>query len=123
MRNLFTVVFILCLLPTVGCKKDATDTPQGRAEAALDRALDCWVRGEPPGRLDGIQVDDPDWRAGKRLVGFLVSQSGVVEGTKDEVHCRVALTFQDRSGRRVDREVEYRVRIAESVSIERVPAS
>jgi hypothetical protein len=123
MRSLFTVALVLGLVTTVGCKKDAADTPEGRAEAALDRALDSWVRGEPPGRLEGIRVDDPDWQAGRRLVGFLVSKSGVVEGTKDEVRCRVALTLQDRSGRRVDREVEYRVRIAELVSIERVPAS
>jgi hypothetical protein len=123
MRCLSTVTLVLGLLAPAGCKKDAAGAAQRRAEAALDRALDSWVRGEPPDRLEGIRIDDPDWRAGKRLVGFLVSRSGVVEGAKDEVRCRVALTLQDRSGRRVDGEVEYRVRIAEPVSIERAPAS
>ena len=123
MRSLFTVALALGLLTPAGCKKDDAGAAQRRAEAALDRALDAWVRGEPPDRLEGIWVDDPDWRAGRRLVGFLVSRSGAVEGAKGEVRCRVALTLQDRSGRRVDREVEYRVRIAEPVSIERVPAS
>jgi hypothetical protein len=124
MRSLFTVALVLGLLTLAGCKKDdAAGAAQRRAEAALDRALDAWVRGEPPEGLEGIRVDDPDWRGGQRLVGFLVTRSGVVEGAKDEVRCRVALTLQDRSGRRVDREVEYRVRIAEPVSIDRVPTS
>jgi hypothetical protein len=123
MRSLFRVALVLGLLTPAGCKNDTAGAAQRRAEAALDRALDSWVRGEPPDRLAGIRIDDPDWRAGRRLVGFLVSQSGVVEGATNEVRCRVALTLQDRSGRRVDREVEYRVRIAEPVSIERAPAS
>lgn len=122
MRSLFAVAVASGLLLAAGCKEDA-GAVQRRAEAALDRALDCWVRGEPPERLEGVRVDDPDWRAGQRLVGFLVSRSETVEGAKDEVRCRVSLTFKDRSGRLVDREVEYRVRIAEPVSIERAPAS
>jgi hypothetical protein len=122
MRSLFTVALVLGLLIPAGCQKDAADAAQRRAEAALDQALDSWVRGEPPDRLKGIRVDDPDWRAGQRLVSFLVSQSGRVEGVQDEVRCRVALTLQDRSGRRMNREVEYRVRITEPVSIERVAA-
>jgi hypothetical protein len=123
LRNLFPVALVLGLLAPAGCKKDAAGDAQRRAEAALDRALDAWVRGEPPDRLEGIRVDDPDWRAGRRLIGFLVSRSDVVDGARDEVRCRVALTLQDRSGRRVDREVEYRVRLAEPVSIERMPTS
>jgi hypothetical protein len=121
MRSLITVALVLGLLTPAGCKKDDAGAAQRRAEAALDRALDAWVRGEPPERVEGVRVDDPDWRAGRRLVSFLVSRSDVVEGAKDEVRCRVALTLQDRSGRRVDREVEYRVRLAEPVSVERVP--
>jgi hypothetical protein len=123
MRSLFIGALVLGLMTPAGCKKDDPEDAPRRAEAALDRALDSWVRGEPPERLEGIRVVDPDWRAGQRLVGFLVSKSGVVEGAKDEVRCRVSLTLQDRSGRRVNREVEYRVLLAEPVSIERVPAS
>src|SRR4051794_23369350 len=107
MRSLLTVALVLSALTPAGCKKDAAGADLRRAEAAVDRALDVWVRGEPPDRAEGIRVDDPDWRAGQRLVGFLVSQSVAVEGAKDEVRCRVALTLQDRSGRRVDREAEY----------------
>ncbi len=123
MRGSITVMLVIGLLVPTGCKKDALDDAPRRAEAALDRALDSWVRGEPPDGLAGIQIDDPDWRAGQRLASFLVSQSSVVEGTKDEVRCRASLTLQDRTGRRVNREVEYRVRIAEPVSIVRMPAS
>ena len=80
MRSLFTVALALGLLTPAGCKKDDAGAAQRRAEAALDRALDAWVRGEPPDRLEGIRVDDPDWRAGRRMVGFLVYWSGAVEG-------------------------------------------
>ena len=121
MRNLLTITLALGLLMPAGCKSDAA-TSQQRAEAALDRALDTWVRGEPPDRLEGIRIDDPDWRAGLRLVGFLVSRSSGVEGAPDEVRCRVALTLQDRTGRRVEREAEYRVRLAEPIAVERTTA-
>jgi hypothetical protein len=120
MRFVLSASLVLPLLALGGCHGDDAGAAQRRAEAAVDQALDAWARGEPPDRVEGIRVNDPDWRAGHRLLSFLVSQSGVVEGTKDEVRCRVALTLQERPGRRVDREVEYRVRIAEPVSIERV---
>jgi hypothetical protein len=121
MRFVLSALALLALLALGGCKKDDAGATQRRAEAALDRALDAWVRGEPPDRVEGVRVDDPDWRAGRRLLSFLVAQSAPIDGAKDEVRCRVALTIQDRSGKRLDKEVEYRVRVTEPVAIDRVP--
>jgi hypothetical protein len=119
MRYLLWVIFVTCLVIPLGCKKETTHTMQQKAEAALDQALDAWVRGESPDKLMAIRINDPDWKAGQRLLGFLTSQSSSVEGTPNRFRCRVALTLRDRSGKRIDREVEYSVQVGEEVVIER----
>ncbi len=119
MEHVFRVGIVVCLLAPLGCQTESHRTTQQKAEAALDRALDAWVRGESPDKLPSIRIDDPDWRAGQRLLGFLTSQSSPTEGKPNRFRCRVALTLQDRSGKRFDREVEYSVEVGEDVAIER----
>lgn len=107
---------------TAGCKKDGPAATQQKAEAAIDKALDAWVRGESPDKLAGIRIDDPDWKSGARLLGFLTSQSNPVDGNPNRVRCRVSLTLQDRSGKWLDREVEYQVQIGDPTKVERAPS-
>ena len=119
MRYLLRVISVVCLLTPLGCNTEPARTGQQKAEAALDQALDAWVRGESSDKLPAIRIDDPDWKAGQRLLGFLTSQSAPSEGAPNLFRCRVALTLRDRSGKRIDREVEYSVRVGEEVVIER----
>jgi hypothetical protein len=115
------LVFILAAWPLIfqGCHKDSSTQAQQKAEAAVDKALDAWVRGGPPDKLTAIRIDDPDWKAGVKLLGFLTSESTPVADNPKRFRCRVSLVVQDRAGKRVDKEVEYNVQLGDTVVIER----
>jgi hypothetical protein len=115
--GLFLSAFLL-----TGCG-GAGRRPQDRAESAVDKVLDGWARGEPADKYaesgQPIQASDPDWSAGYRLLSFLsVDARQPVEGTA-EVRCRVALSLQDRAGKKLEKEVVYRVQLGDSIIIAR----
>jgi hypothetical protein len=118
MRRTIPSVLVIVLLMQ-GCKKDASAQLQQKAEAAIDKALDAWVRGESPDKLTAIKIDDPDWKAGLRLLGFLTMESSPLPDSADRMRCRVAITLQDRLGKKVDREVVYVVQVGDVVVIVR----
>ncbi len=105
-----------------GCGKNAP-RPTEKAEAAIDKALDAWLRGEPPGTVTAgeppVQATDPDWQAGHRLLSFLVVESKAIPDNPDHVRCRVALSLQDATGKQVDKEVVYDVQLGDTIVIRR----
>src|SRR5262249_35568378 len=99
-RLLMTALLLSALL-VQGCGKRPSP-PTDRAEHLVEQFLDAWSRGESPEKFastnPALQVTDPDWSAGYRLLSFLSANSNQ---TDTSVRCRVALTLQDRQGKKV----------------------
>lgn len=67
-----------------GCGGGATRSHQdyvpaeGKARAAVEKALTAWQSGQRPGKIDAgggtIQVVDSEWKAGKKLKGYEILQ-------------------------------------------------
>jgi hypothetical protein len=104
-----------------GCARGPSRQPTDRAEHLVEKALDAWSRGVSPDQFasssESLQVTDPDWSAGSRLLSFLSVESKQNDGT---IRCRVALSLQDRQGKKVDREVVYDVQLGDRTIIRRV---
>ena len=113
-RWLFCAVAALSSLLGAGCGKSPPPQPD-RAEALVEQSLDAWVRGEPADAFGGpdnaVQVTDPDWKAGWRLLSFLNIGARPSPETPGRFHCRVALSLRDPKGKKVDKEVVYDVQL------------
>src|SRR5207302_525453 len=115
-------LFIVAACLTVGCGKDPAKQALAKAEVAVDEMLDAWARGEAPEKLAegrSIRASDPDWKAGYRLSSFLSVEAKPADGKPDHVRCRVALSLQDRKGKKVDKEVVYDVQMSDPIVIGR----
>jgi hypothetical protein len=121
-RNLLCTGLILLTLVALGCGKEKQ--PADKAEKTVEQFLDAWSRGAPPDKFadaaSPIQGTDPDWKAGYRLLSFLSTESKQSPEAPDRVRCRVALSLQDKTGKRWDKEVVYDVRMGEKSIIDRV---
>src|SRR5689334_11882553 len=86
---------LLVLLPGCGKALDEPVDPE-RASAALHAALDAWKQGERFGELQNrsppIYFNEPEWRAGKKLVSF---KAGKVELMGRQGRCSVRLSLVD----------------------------
>jgi hypothetical protein len=105
-----------------GCGKGDLSSAN-KAEAALDRVLDAWARGEPAGAFADpekpIPATDPDWSAGYRLRGSMPVESKPNPEQPGQVRCRFTLLLQDPRGREVDKQVVYDVRLGDRIVVER----
>jgi hypothetical protein len=123
-RGLLVVALGLAALAGQGCGKRALQQPAEKAEAVVDQVLDAWTRGEPADKFAGpqqpIQAKDPDWKAGYRLLSFLTAEAKQIPEQPNHVRCRVALSLQDRAGKKVDKEVVYDVQLGDTIVIGRV---
>src|SRR5205807_3206448 len=123
-RGLLVVAVALASLAAQGCGKRSPQQPAEKAEAVVDQVLDAWTRGESFGKFAGpqqpIQASDPDWKAGYRLLSFLTAEAKQNPEQPDHVRCRVALSLQDRTGKKVDKEVVYDVQLGDTIIIGRV---
>jgi hypothetical protein len=106
-----TIVIVLggCALALAGCGK-ALDDPVSteKAGAVLETALDAWKQGAGYGELaqrkPPIFFREPEWEAGKKLLGF---KAGKVELLGRQGRCSVVLSLQDRGGKVSEREISY----------------
>ena len=123
-RTFLCAGMILSTLAALGCGKNAPQQPADKAEKVVETFLDAWSRGEPPEKFAGpdhpIQGDDPDWKAGYRLMSFLTSDAKQSQEMPDHVRCRVALSLQDAKRKRWSKEVVYDVQLGEKSVISRV---
>lgn len=113
--------FLFCAVTLAGCK-DTAKKNLGKTEQAVDTALDCWARGEPASKFadpsQPIQLDDPDWKAGMRLLSFL--NSGTTAGSDpNHFRCKVALSLQGPDGKQVQKDVVYDVQVGDKIIIVR----
>lgn len=121
-RNLLFAGMFLSALIAAGCGK--SPQPTDKAERKVEEFLDAWSRGEPPDKFADadrpIQGTDPDWKVGHRLLSFLCAEAKQQPETPGHVRCRVALSLQDRKGKRWNKDVVYDVQLGEKCVISRV---
>ena len=99
-----------------GCgKKDDLN----KAKTVVETALDSWKKAENPQQLvgQGIEITDPDWQAGHRLLEFAVKSASSQPQQGPRVI--VVLTMQDKTGKKVDTEVAYEVILTDKAKIGR----
>ncbi len=119
-RTIPTVVAILLAATmAAGCSADYTSSAAGRAEEALDIALRTWHRGEAAKKLKekSIEMIDPDWNLGSKLVGFLLAGTETAGGKQ---RCTVSLAIQDGAGNPLDKAVTYEITVQDKIFIRRV---
>lgn len=106
-----------------GCDRNGAAQPAEKAEAAVNKVLDAWTRGEAADRFTGpehpIQATDPDWQAGYRLQSFLAVESKSDPQNPTLIHCRVSLSLRDTQGDEADKEVVYDVHLGNRIIIQR----
>jgi hypothetical protein len=120
----FCAILTLLTLLMAGCGTGTSNQAVDKAQAAVEAVLDSWSRGEPPHKFTDpdqpIVVNDPDWKAGYRLLSFLSVESKQSPESLPHVRCRVALALKDHKGKQVDKEVVYEVQLGEKTIISRV---
>jgi hypothetical protein len=122
-RGLLYASTILLALVVAGCGKNDPKQLADKAEKAVEQFLDAWSRGERPDTFADpdrpIQGNDPDWKAGYRLLSFLNTETKQNPEMPDRVRCRVSLSLQDAKGKRWDKEVVYEVQVGMNSVINR----
>ena len=105
------LVFVFC-----GC---SAKPELGKAQAAVETALNSWKNGEDSKQLasKGIEIAEPDWSAGFRLVDYTVKNTTAQPQQGPRVV--VVLNMKDRSGKKVDTEVAYEVLVKDKIQIGR----
>ncbi len=113
---------LMTLVSLAGCSGEgqrAAPVDPGRAREVLRTALESWRRGDPPQALKSaspaIVVQDFDWSAGRKLVGFEV----IGDGRDDDANLRipVRLTMADLAGREVRKDVSYVVGTSPALTV------
>jgi hypothetical protein len=104
-------VAISLLALVAGCGKPLDEPVDlDRASAVLHAALDAWKQGERYGDLQNrdppIYFNEPEWRAGKKLVSF---KAGKVELMGRQGRCLVRLSLRDREGKATERDISYQI--------------
>ena len=120
-------LLIVSLLPAavIGCGRTPSfsqaDLDRGRQ--ALEASLDAWKRGEKPESLragpEPIEFAEEWPRAGYRLLDYQVL--GTEHTDAETMRYTVALTVQDRRGKREERRVTYAVALASPIAVGRDP--
>jgi hypothetical protein len=99
-------VVVLVLAAASGC---GPKPELGRAEEVVKVSLEAWKGGQKPQQLTdrAIDIADPDWKAGYRLVEYQVKTASSQPQQGPRVV--VVLTLQNRAGKKMDKEVAYEV--------------
>lgn len=111
-----TMLGCVLLMLICGC---GTRVDLNKAQATVKVALEKWKEGGTPTQLtnQSIDITDPDWNAGFKLLDFQVKNAS--EQPQQGPRVVVVLNLQDRAGRKVHREVAYEVISGDRVRIGR----
>ncbi len=97
---------VLCL----GCGGPPAAIEPDRANQAMRTALDAWQKGEPVNSLKdrkpSIQMVDPDWQAGFKLVSYQLQKE---QPWGADVVFHTLLSLQKGTGKAVQKKVLYTV--------------
>lgn len=115
-RACFVLLVVSVLASGCGNSRAQSSEELDRARSSLQAALDAWKNKETPKKLQArspaIQISDPDWNAGTRLLDFEIQRT---EGDKDKAtRCHARLSLQDRAGKKSDKDVVFDVRASSS---------
>ena len=118
-RTLAGIVSLVILVP--GCGKALHDpVDPGKAGTVLQTALEAWKQGEAYGDLQKrdppIYFNEPEWKAGKKLVNFT---PGKAEPMGRQARCSVKLSLRDKEGRTTERQISYQIDTTPQVVIVR----
>lgn len=127
LRNPLPAIFFATALLAVsvfaGCGRNPSQGKSEKARTALDTILESWSRGEPAEKFadpsQPIQITDPDWQTGYRLLSFLTAETKPTADRPDHFRCRVALSLKSPQGQIEDKEVVYAVQVGERTVIGR----
>jgi hypothetical protein len=105
---------LLVLLAGCGAKEDL-----GKAKSSVETCLVAWKKGDPPKSLagQGIEITDPDWSAGNKLLDFTVKN--VTSQAQQGPRVVVVLNMQNRAGKKVNTEVAYEVLLKDKIQVGR----
>lgn len=97
----------MVLLAVICACKAKDDLPKSRSN--VETALNSWKKGEDAKTLvgQGIEIVDPDWMGGKRLLDFTIKDAASLPQQGPRVV--VVLTLQERTGKKIETEVAYEV--------------
>jgi len=117
------LLLMVALVSTTGCGKSASPDDLNRAREAVQSSLDAWKKGERPEALKQhvppIQFADDDWKAGLSLVEYKVTNTDADSNLMPR--CWVALSLQDKRGKRHEKQVVYNVDAKATITIARDP--
>lgn len=106
-------IFLLVLL-VAGCGEPPPNLE--KAEAAVKVSLDVWKADGKPNQLPSIEIADPDWKAGYRLLDYTWKTTSA----QPQQGPRVVVTLQLQSrGKTSNKEVAYEVILGDPVKIGR----
>lgn len=109
----------------LGCGREVafSQADLDRARQALETCLDAWKRGEMPDKLralpEPIEFAEEWPRAGTKLLDYQIL--GTEHTDPETIRFTVALTVQDRRGKREERRVTYAVALKSPVAVGRDP--
>jgi hypothetical protein len=102
---------VVLLMFTCGCGAGVQTADPGQAQATLRVVLDAWKAGETPADLEkrapSIHVNDLDWNAGFRLVGYQAGDEGKLVGF--DMNYPVVLELKGPKGRALKKHAVYTV--------------
>jgi hypothetical protein len=115
-------VILAGLLCLAGCRGSApAPASPDTARQALEQALSAWTQGSPVGDLEKqdppIYFNEPEWRAGKRLMRYQLK--GDLQPFGRQLKGTVLLSFKDGQGKAEEREVRYQIDTHDVVVITR----
>lgn len=113
---------ILAGIVLAGCQSgpyESAPVDAGKARATLTKALDSWKAGESVDSLQAaspaIVVQDFDWSAGKKLVGYEVLGPG--KAVDANLLAQVRVTLEDHQGKTTEKTVHYVVGTAPVLTV------
>jgi hypothetical protein len=113
-RRLIAVSGLLALAAAFSGCKSKDDLPKARS--LVETALNSWKNGEDSKLLvsQNIEIVDPDWLAGQRLLDFTVKDAASQPQQGPRVV--VVLNLQNRAGKKVETEVAYEVIMKDKIA-------
>jgi hypothetical protein len=105
-------LIMAALVSLAGCgQKTAEPANPTTAREALTKALETWVKKGSADELEKnsppIYFNDPEWKAGKRLVRYQIK--GDPEYFGRQLRCTVALSLEDQKGKTEEKDISYQI--------------
>jgi hypothetical protein len=113
-RICVALAFALPVLGGCGAKEDL-----GKARSSVETCLAAWKKGDQPKSLvtQGIEISDPDWSEGKKILDYSVKDAS--SQTQQGPRVVAVLNLQNRAGKKTTTEVAYEVLFKDRIQIGR----